>query len=295
MHVLDLYEENAVETTFQGCLMLANFFFHLRDWFYDGHQPVTECFDTESLARIITVAIDDCLKIMRILNNETSTIACQRLIFHIKHGIFIATGFMMKFFKRNRNIKGVHSSEKDLATHLLKDMTSKIPEVVSRPIGLQKPILHMIVKNHIKADFRWSDPELFVGADICELLVNNIQDLDVTDNKGNTLLITLAKLLHSDYSSDEYGYSQTCSVTKALNFLVSHGAYIYARNNENKTVTDHVANFINENPTNEDAHKFLDFLQSQVPSLQSLAAIKAKELSEIGIVPEKIKQFLNMH
>ena len=293
MHHMDLYVENGAHVTLEGYRMLTNFSYILKVWFLNYHQPSLENHDTKSLARIITVATDCCLKLQKILNNETRTIPCQRLIDSINHVIFIATGFIMKLFKRRRPTEGIYKSEKDLALHLMQDLISKMPEVVSLPVTFKKPIQHIIVEKHLKAKMTWSDEQLFTDTDICELLVDVIKDLDVTDNDRNTLLITLAKLLHSNYSKKKL--MKIPSIVNAINLLINHGAYIYARNNENKTVIDYLEDCVKENETNEDAHKLLDLLQRQIPSLQSLAAMKAKELSEVGAVPETIKQFLDMH
>ena len=136
----------------------------------------------------------------------------------------------------------------------------------------------------------WSDKRLFMDSDICGLLVDTIQDFDASDNKGNTLLLTLARLLHSDYSNDEeYSqlssddeeylqisssyeeYSQVSSIIKTLKFLISQGAYIYTRTNEKKTAIDYLADFAQKKKASEDAHKLFEMLKSQIPSLQSLA------------------------
>ena len=290
---LDLYVENGVESTLEGCRILMNFSNILTIWFLNYHQPSLENHETKSLSQIITVAIDSCLQMRKMLNKEMRTIPCQRLIDSINHIIFIATGFIMKLFKRRRPTEGIYKSEKDLALHLLQDLISKMPEVVSLPVTFKKPIQHIIVEKHLKAKMTWSDEQLFTDTDICELLVDVIKDLDVTDNDRNTLLITLAKLLHSNYSKKQL--MKIPSIVNAINLLINHGAYIYAGNNENKTVIDYIEDCVKENETNEDTHKLLDLLQRQIPSLQSLAAMKAKELSEVGAVPETIKQFLDMH
>ena len=126
-------------------------------------------------------------------------------------------------------------------------------------------------------------------------LIDIIEDLDDTDSEQNTLLLTAAKILNfNDINLPEY-LSPIPSTMKIINFLIDHGAYIYAKNNEDKTVIDYVGDFLQAHEAIEDAQRLLERLQSQMPSLQSLAAMKARELSSIGDVPKDIERFINMH
>ena len=146
-----------MESTLEGCRILMNFSNILTIWFLNYHQPSLENHETKSLSQIITVAIDSCLQMRKMLNKEMRTIPCQRLIDSINHIIFIATGFIMKLFKRRRPTEGIYKSEKDLALHLLQDLISKMPEVVSLPVTFKKPIQHIIVDKHLKDKISWSD------------------------------------------------------------------------------------------------------------------------------------------
>ena len=312
MHHLDLYEENSVETTFEGCTTLTHLNYILRNWykamFYpyrknvntgsDTYRRKFNYLNTESITKIITVIIDNCLKLKKMLNNETEIIPCRKLIDIINESMFIATAHIMKLVKRNRPIQGIHTSEESLAKHLLKDLVKKIREVVSEPINFRKPIQHLMIDRHLKAIMSGRDKVFRDSGSyelIIELLIDVVEDLDATDNEQNTLLLTAAKFLDFDGINPCDYWSPVSSAIKVINFLISNGAYIYAKNNKNKTVIDYVADFVQQNERYEDAQRLLERLHSQLPSLQSLAAMKARELSTIGDIPKHTRSFIDLH
>ena len=82
MHHLDLYEENSVDSTFEGLRTLTHFNYFLWHWFNMILHPFRarfNCVNTESVTKIITVITDNCLKLMKMLNNETDIIPCKKI------------------------------------------------------------------------------------------------------------------------------------------------------------------------------------------------------------------------
>ena len=77
--------------------------------------------------------------------------------------------------------------------------------------------------------------------------------------------------------------------------MIHQGAYVYAKNDEGKTVIDYLDKFVRETESSEEAQSILEVLKSQVPPLQSLAALKAKDLISVNDIPRKIVKFLKMH
>ena len=301
MHHLDLFQENSLETTFEGQRILANLKTILRNWFFHLLDPFQGRFNyvnTESATKIITVVTDNCLKLQKMLSRETDVIPSENIVAIIKDSVFIATFTLMWMFGRNRPIEGTQTSEKSLAKDLLKDMVKKIPEVVSEPINFRKPIQHLMIDRHLKAIMSGRDKVFRDSGSyelIIELLIDVVDDLDATDNEQNTLLLTAAKFLDFDGINPCDYWSPVPSAIKVINFLISNGAYIYAKNNKNKTVIDYVADFVKEHEANEDALRLLERLRGQMPSLQSLAAMTAGELSSVGDVPKHIERFIKMH
>ena len=76
MHHLDLYEEGSPATGMEGCSLLTNFIDLFQTWFHlmfrsGWHQQRFEEMDNRSISRIIKVVIENCLKIMHMLESES--------------------------------------------------------------------------------------------------------------------------------------------------------------------------------------------------------------------------------
>ena len=307
LHQLDLFEESNQVTGFEEYSLLSNFKVLFTFWFglmfpsdrfpFDQvpHQPKFEEMDTKTIVRITTTVFNNCYKIVNLLESEVKIIPSRKLLTILEESILVATGFIMKLYKRNRPIKGIYKTEENQAKHLLKEMVNRIPEVVSKPIKCKKPIQHIIVERHLTAIMISAQEEMFRDNDICELLMGVIGDIDATDSEGNTLLLVVAKILHLDLSELDKAYSPVSSSLQILDFLTRQGAYIYAKNNEGKTVIHYLEDFVMKSDTNEEAQSLLERLKNQIPSLQTLAAMKARDTVSIRHVPKKIEQFLSMH
>ena len=300
MHHLDLYEECSPTTGIEGCLLLTNFLDLFQFWFYliiwdSWHQQRLEEMDNRSITRLTTVVIDNCLKMTVLLETESKAIPSRKLLKCLEDSVLAATGLIMKLHKRNRPIQGIYGTEENQAKHLLKEMLNKIPEVVSKPIHFQKPLQHVIVERHLKAKLDPYKREEFMDNDICKLLAEVIDDFDAVDNEGNTMLLTVASLLKFNNARLKEEYRPVKPEPQILEFLIHQGAYVYAKNNEGKTVVDYLDKFVMETESSEEAQSILEALKSQVPRLQSLAALKAKDLISVNDIPRKIEKFLEMH
>ena len=67
------------------------------------------------------------------------------------------------------------------------------------------------------------------------------------------------------------------------------------KNNEGKTVIDYLDDFVMESEYNDEAKSILEVLKCQIPSLQSLAAMKAKAVISGREIPKKFQKFICMH
>ena len=300
MHQLDLYEECSPATGVEGCSLLTKFVDVFHFWFYwmfrvSCHQQRFEEMDNKSIIRIITVLIDNCVKIEQMLKSESKVVPSRKLLDILKESILAATGLIMKLHKRNRPIQGIYRTEENQAKHMLKELITKIPEVVSKPINFRKPLQHIIIDRHLKAAKNHNEKEQFMDNDICKLIVEVIDDIDAVDNEGNTLLLTVSSLLQFDYSHLDDEERPSTPALQIIDFLISQCAYTYAKNSKGKTVTDYLEDFVMKNDSNEAAQSILAILKSQVPSLQSLAAMNAKDLLPAHKIPPKIQRILKMH
>ena len=233
---------------------------------------------------------------MHMLERENKAIPAKKLLDILQESILAATGLIAKMHKRHRPIQGIYQTEGNQAKHMLKEMITKIPEVVLKPINFQKPIQHIIIERHLKATTDLTEREQFVMDNaICKLVVEVTEDIDAVDNEGNTMLLTVANLLQFDYSRIGDDYRPITPALQIIDFLIHRGAYTYAKNKEGKTVIDYLDDFVLKNEQKEEAESILAKLKGQVPPLQSLAAMKAKGSISVQDIPRKIHKFLNMH
>ena len=80
-----------------------------------------------------------------------------------------------------------------------------------------------------------------------------------------------------------------------MNYHINQGAYIYARNTDGKSVIEYLEILLLKNNQIDGVQGILDKLKSKIPSLQSLAAMKAKDLTSPGDIPKRLQVFLDLH
>ena len=288
VHHLDLFER---------CNKIMNFQRLFLWWFREIHNKL-ETFDTHSITRIVSVAMENCLKLQSMLDKESEIMSCNNTVETLCGMLLITTGLIMKIFKRNRNIKD-NKTEKTLAEQMMQKLITKIPEVVSKPINFRKPVQHIIIDMHLTrvySRFGTLIPKCNISTDcdICMLMLNVLKDLDATDNDGNTILLIVGAQMSKTYDD------HSLFLIKTLESLIYKGAYIYARNNAGKTIIDCISDFIAQNQQEEGikaAQTILDKIKSEIPTLQSLAAMKSANIKayQETDIPETVKKFLDLH
>ena len=300
MHHLDLYEESSVVTHNEGCQILTSFGNFFKRWFDMmvkglGHiQTWPEKLSLPVIARIVRVIIASCLKIKCLQDKESRIIPSQELVEILCKHINIATGFIMMLFKQNEPIPETHKTKASVGKELLNEMIDKIPEVVSQPLNYKRPIQHIILDEYLSQAKRPGRRDMLNESKFVfyRPLVDHIQDIDALDHDGNTLLLVVASQIHEYSTSD---YSPVLLSLDIINFLIDQGAYVYARNNEGKSVIDYLTDFSASHKQDEVAQKTLVKLKNEVPPLQTQAAIKAKGLESVCDIPDGVKRFLDMH
>ena len=224
------------------------------------------------------------------LETETAMTPSKTLVFALEKCIRAATGLNLKLFERNRPV-GDGTTEEWQAKKMQKDLMDKIAVVKSECIDFKKPIQHFIAENMFTSTKDPIQHYLFYDRSTCGRLFGIAHDLDATDHDGNTLLLFIAKFM----ASPNFPRSLCENEVDILNHYIDRGAYIYARNREGKTLIDYLEVFMSRNKGRDRAQRILDTLKSEVPSLQSLAAVRAKDLNSASDIPGRMKSFLDMH
>ena len=254
-----------------------------------------EAIDTHSFTRMISVAIDCCWKIKSILDEESKAICQGKLIDILEDMLYTTSAMIMKLFKRNRLIPSINKTEGTLAIQMIRDLLKKIPEVVSESNNYRRPIQHIIVERHMVQTGCTVKRGFFRHRDICELLVNALNDLNVTDEDGNTLLHLVAKRSHYD------AYSKPPCSVKSLTCLIDQGAYVHAKNKEGKTAIDYLKKFIAQHKDKADdeaineAKRIFEMLDGKVPPLKCFAATETNASISKTDVPEMLQNFVKLH
>ena len=303
MHLLELYEERVLITKYEGCDIIETFEMYFKYWLVimiqglGYHKFGLEKFNLAVVTRIVRVIIDACSKVQDLHDRRNNIIPFKPFMEFLRNHINTATEFIMMLFKSNRPIPGTDKTEGSLAKELLDGMIHKIPEVVSQPGNYRRPLQHVILDGYLSA-VRKPTRHNMLNETKCifhRLLVASIQDIDALDHIGNTLLLVTASQIPQEHnSSDNSSASFSIDI---INFLIDQGAYVYARNNEGKSLIDYLANFdeCNEQNRNFKVRKTLEMLKNKVPPLRTLAAIKAKDLESVADIPKSMKKFLEMH
>ena len=188
--------------------------------------------DTDAVSEMITVLEHCCLELQLMCNREAEVIPSKKLIDILCHSLFMATGLIMKLYKRNKQIADTAETEKSLAKKKLKDLLQNIPQILAPSRKKRLPVQHVIIEKHLTTA-QYDIDNIFRDNDICQLLVEFI-DLDETDNKGNTLLVFVGRIMRRSW------YAITPAALRILRFLIDYGAYIYARNRNGKSIIDYL-------------------------------------------------------
>ena len=287
---MDLYEESCVAKNCEGYIFSTNFERLFRQWFrllYRQRGRLRHEFqklDTSNMTRMITLAIDNFIKLAELLNKQTNAILSEKLTHIFWDSLVIASDIIMRLYERNRLIPKIYKIEQAIAQHKIEEIINKISYVESKPINYKRPVQHIITWIFLERPN--TDTALENG--ICKMLLDSIKDLDAFDHEGNTLILFAAS--HMRYK--QRNVSRTLNL---INSLLHRGAYRYAKNNEGKTVIDYVTDFVVTNEENEEGQSLLKVLKSEVPPLQTLAAIKGKSLMSFGCIPDSLKEFVELH
>ena len=289
---MDLYEESCVPTNFEGHALLTSFEYLFRFWFQlvnreaGSLQGGFQKLDISNVTRIVTIAVDNFLNLQELLNKETNDILSKKLLHISLDSVIIASEFVMKLFARNRLNPSIHEIEQVTAKQKLEEVIKKTGYITSKPMNYRRPVQHIIIETYITNRFHY---DMTLDNEICRMLLDSIQDLEAVDHEGNTLLLFAAATLTKDH------YHFTSRTLNLINSLIHRGAYVYAINNEGKAVIDYMTNFVMANEDNEEGLSLLEMLKSEVPPLQTLAAIKGKTVRHHLRIPDNLKQFIELH
>ena len=257
-----------------------------------SEQQRFDILNAKSLTEFVNVLIDTCHKMQLMLDTETKIIQSKTLVESLKKNLFMATEVIMKLFHRNRPIDD-GTTEECQAIKLQKDLIDKIPAVESQLISFRLPIQYIIAARNFTFAYHPVHHSFFSSGSICRLLDVPF-DYDATDHDGDTLLLSIARIM----ATLSFPKHMLRPGVEMLTSLIDQGAYIYARNSDGKTVIDYLERIVSK-PEGQymypEVYGLWEMLKSKVPSLQSLAAMKAKGLNSTIDIPEPIQAFLELH
>ena len=250
---MDLYEESCAAKNHEG----PSFITLYRLWVRLVYRP-TGSFETgfqqldiSNTTRMITIATDNFVKLQELLNKQSNVILSKKLFNIFWDSLLLTTQLVMRLFVRNKLIPNILEMEQAMTKQKLEEIIKKIEYIISKPMNYKRPVQFMITQIYIQS--AWFDETL--DNEICKMLLDCIPDLDVLDHEGNTILLFAASLM----------LNPQCNISRLLNLinsLICRGAYIYAKNNEEKAVIDYVTEFVKANEENEEGQTLLQLLKN---------------------------------